>query len=129
MIIKIIYILFIGIADFILCSTLNKVGRINTYLIIAFVVSFLIFGVLHTNLFHIESLMPMKGFVMLSQFLIELAIFHFVGKYYIARTKRSKRLSEEVKTFSVRVVSFIFFRLIYVIVFLVQCMFIINFKG
>ncbi len=126
MLIKIIYVLFIALADFLLYSMLNKTGKVSSTLLWVFWTLFLLVVLLHTGLFKLDFLMPFDRFVMVVQFLVELIIFHFVGKYYINKTQRSTRLSPEVSSFSVKMASFIFLKAIYILVFIVQCIFILT---
>ncbi|PWG78464.1 hypothetical protein DDR33_21795 [Pararcticibacter amylolyticus] len=65
-------------------------------------------------------------FLLIVQFLVELVIFHYVGKYYIKRTERSTQLSEQIAKLSVKMASFIFLKAIYILVFIVQVMFILS---
>jgi hypothetical protein len=125
MLIKIIYILFIAASDFLLYSMLNKTGKVSTTVQWSFWTTFLIVVLLHTGLFKLDFLMPLGHFLMVIQFLIELIIFHFVGKYYIYRTQNSTRLSVEVASFSIKIASFIFLKAIYILIFIVQCVFIL----
>jgi len=126
MLIKIIYIIFIAVADFLLYSMLNKTGKVSSPLLWSFWIIFLLVVLLHTGLFKWDSLMPFDRFVMVIQFLVELVIFHFVGKYYINKTQRSTRLTPEVSGFAVKMASFIFLKAIYILVFIVQCIFILT---
>jgi len=126
MLIKIIYILFVAVADFLLYSMLNKTGKVSSTLLWSFWAVFLLVIVLHTGLFKLDFLLPFDRFIMVIQFLVELIIFHFVGKYYINRTQKSTRLTPEVAGFAVKMASFIFLKGIYILVFIVQCMFILT---
>jgi len=125
MFIKLIYILFIATADFLLYSVLNKTGKVSPKLLWSFVVIFLLVLLLHTGLFNLAFLMSFGHFLLVIQFLVELIIFHMVGKYYIKRTQTSTRLSPEVANFSIKMASFIFLKGIYILLFIVQCIFII----
>lgn len=125
MLIKIIYIVFIATSDFLLYSLLNKTGKVNMTWQWSFWTAFLVVVLLHTGLFKMGFLMPLGHFLLVIQFLIELMIFHFVGKYYIYRTQKSTRLSTEVANFSIKMASFIFLKAIYILIFIVQCVFIL----
>ena len=126
MLIKIIYILVVAIADFLLYSVLNKTGKVNSKLLWSFCGIFLLVLVLHIGLFNFGFLMSFRQFLLVSQFLVELIIFHFVGKYYINRTQKSTRLSGEVANFSIKMASFIYQKAIYVLIFIVQCVYIFS---
>jgi hypothetical protein len=125
MLIKIMYILFIAAADFCLYSILNKTGKVNSKLLWSFGVIFLVVVLLHAGLFNLSFLLPFGYFLLIIQFLAELMIFHIAGKYYINRTQRSTRLMPTVASFSIKMASFIFLKATYVLVFIVQCMFIL----
>ena len=124
--IKLIYIIFIGIADFTLYSILNEKYKINQKWLWFICSIFIIVTVLHAGLFGLNFLMPRGNFLLIAQFLIELFIFHLVGKYYIIKIKKSSRLSKEVANFSIKMASFIFLKAVYIIVFIVQCIFILT---
>jgi hypothetical protein len=126
MFIKIIYILFIAVADFFLFSMLNKTSKVKSSLLWSFWTLFSFVFLLHIGLFKLDFLMPFDHFFMVIQFLIELVIFHYVGKYYINKTKRSTRLTPEVSGFAANMASFIFLKAIYIFVFLVQSIFILT---
>lgn len=126
MFIKLIYIFFTASTDFLLYNTLNKKNKVNSKIVWLYVITFLFVLVLHTGLFNLTFLMPIRHFLIVFQFLIELIVFHIVGKYYINRTQVSSRLSPKIANLSIKMASFIFLKGIYMILFIVQCIFIIN---
>jgi hypothetical protein len=126
MLIKLIYILFIATTDFFLYFVLNRPNKINAYLIWSFLIIFILVCLLHTNLVRPNFLLSLDSLLSVLQFLIGLIVFHFVGKYYINKIKRSTRLAPKVARGASKMASFIFQKAIYVMVFITQCMFILN---
>lgn len=122
---KIIYILFIAAADFLLYLSLNKTEKVSSKLLWSSWIIFLFIVVLHTGLIKLDFLLPPDRFIMMIQFLVELIVFHFVGRYYIRKTQKSTTLSPNIADFAAKMASFIFLKAIYIVVFIVQCMFIL----
>jgi hypothetical protein len=126
MTIQMLYIIFIATADLFLYSILNKTENVGSTSLFSFWLLFLLVVIFHTSLFKFNFLLPFQDFIMIIQFLVGLTAFHFVGKYYIAKIQRSTRLSQEVISYSVKIASFLFLKAVFILVFVVQCMFILT---
>jgi hypothetical protein len=123
---KIVYMCFFALADLILYSKLNKTKQINSNTFCLAVIIFLAVAALHTKLFDLAFLTSGKNFYILTMTLVQLVVFHFVGVYVIYRKKRSKFFPSEVVSLSIKIQSFLFSKLIYIVILIFQCIFIVG---
>jgi hypothetical protein len=103
---------------------LHKTGKISRKLFLLFVVIFIIIGLLHTKLFDIKYLMTFGRFLLVAQFTATIIIFHFIGTWFIGRTKKANQLPEQSIQLIVNLTNLIFLKGIYVFFFILQCMYI-----
>lgn len=126
--IKILYIIFFGITNLLLHLGLNQLRPIRTKYLISFGILLSISIFVHILASEGYLFMPLHDFLILMQFYIHLTIFHFVGRYFVNRTSTNKSLNETTINYSVKLGSFVFFKLVYVLIFIVQCIFITQYK-
>jgi hypothetical protein len=125
MLVKIIYLLFFAVTDFVIYSILNKTGQVTKKQTLFFGLIFLIVIILHLGLFDSSILTPRKNFLALSIGSFVPFLVYLWFKYLV--TPRLDRMNGSNAGFlssGKKVISFFFLNLIYVIVFIAQCTFI-----
>jgi hypothetical protein len=127
MFIKILYIIFFALANFIIYSKLNRTGKITKIQFWLFCIVFLLFILLHIGLFNLVFLMRWKDiFPLLLLLITPLMVYFWYNYFVIKRIKRLKESNEGFLRLSIKVFSFFFLKFIYIMVFVVQCIFIFN---
>lgn len=121
---KAIYVIFFLIFDAALYYNLNHKNKVSPKTFWLFIGAYFIVALVHSGLFKLAFLMPFGNFLFVSQFWLQLLLFHFVGVWYIRMAEKSKLLTREAVELNVRLTRFIFLRAMYFIVFLLQLVFI-----
>jgi hypothetical protein len=125
----ILYLMFFGTIDLLIYLLMNKVFEINWKLTSAISLMIAIAIIIHSSLFNFKSLMPLRLLLSCLEFSIGAIIIGIWGKFSIRRTMRSTRLSEKVKGISVKMGSYLFFKMPYILIFIVQCMIVFNYPN
>jgi hypothetical protein len=119
--------LFLAAFNFVIYSKLNKTGKISPNLFLFFTSIFILFVILHTELFNWDFLIPWKQFFPLLFFLSAPVLVYLWFNYFVLkRIERLNMSNEKFRSTVIKVFSFFFLKLIYVIIFIVQCIFIFN---
>lgn len=125
MLIKIIYLLFFAVTNFVVYSQLNKTGHVTKKQALYFALIFLIVVILHFSLFNSNFLIPRKNFLALSIVSFVPFLVYLWFKYLVTpRLDRMNGADEGFLNSGKKVFSFFFLNLIYIIVFITQCTFI-----
>jgi hypothetical protein len=126
--IKVLYILFFGIADFMLYSVLHKTDKVKREILIYYGVFFLLISVLHTGIIRTSFLMPKENFFNCTMPLLLIVIAHFFGRFSIRMIDNpGNRASDELKDWFKKYWTFATMLMPYFLFFLVQCLWIISF--
>ncbi len=127
MLIKIIYIFLFAAFNFVIYSKLNKTGKINANLFWFFTLIFILFVILHTGLFNWYFLLSWKQFAPLLFFLSAPVLVYLWFNYFaLKRIERLNMPNENFRNTAIKVFSFFFLKLFYVMIFIVQCVLIFN---
>jgi len=124
---KIIYILFYAAVNVIIYLKLNKPQKISTKQLVIFVFISLVFVILHTSLFILPYLMSSKDFLMpLSLSIIPVLVYFWFNFLVLKRIERLNISNEAFRNIAIKIFSFFFLKLFYVMVFIMQCVFTFN---
>lgn len=124
--IKLIYLLFFGAAYFVLYSSLNGSFKINRKWLWWFGGIFVSFVALHIELFAVDFLMPRNIFFPMVLLLLVVILFHFIGRYFVGKTKKSNRLTEDVKAISIKMGFFVFLKAPFILGFILYSLIILS---
>jgi hypothetical protein len=116
----IFYILLFGLSDFIIYSLINKRKYINAKLIFSFTLGIIILLLLHTGVIYSNNLLSNKILFIVLEMLFTLVFVNISGNFLIDRTLKSQRLSEQDKTQSVKLLTLVFTKMIYIVIFIGQ---------
>lgn len=116
----IFYILLFGLSDFIIYSLINKREYINAKLIFSFILGIIIILLLHTGVIYSNNLLSNKILFIVLEMLFTLVFVNISGNFLIDRTLKSQRLSEQDKTQSVKLLTLVFTKIIYIVIFISQ---------
>lgn len=122
MLIGIFYISMCGLANFIAYSLINKREYLNVKLISCFVIGIMILLLLHSGIIFPKIHLNNDIFLLVPQMVLISMVLNLFGKRSIRKTKNSKRLSDQVKSISVKMQTFIFTKAVYILLFITQIM-------
>src|SRR5690606_25057828 len=120
MLIIIFYILYFGLTDFITYSLINKRENINNKLLGGFVIGLIVLLLLHRGITDSNNILSNKNLFIILQLVLSCAFINLMGKLSIRQTLKSRRLSEQVKSISVKGKTFVFTKFVYLVVFIAQ---------
>lgn len=124
---KIVYILFYAAVNLIIYFKLNEPDRISKKQLMIFVFIALIFVLLHIGIIQSPLLIPAKDFFMpLSLSIIPVLVYFWFNYMVLKRIERLNISNVRFRNTAVKVFSFFFLKLFYVIVFIMQCVFTFN---
>jgi len=125
MIIKIVYVAFFGLANLMLYIKLNKSKEIGAGLWWASLLVFLLFILIHLNFFAFRALLKWDDFFpLVTLFVAPVVVYYWYTYFVIKRINALKGPSESFLRSVLKVFSFLFLKAIYLIIFIVQCVFI-----
>jgi hypothetical protein len=128
MIFKLIYLALFWSIDVLLYLRLSRnIIKARQWLIVAVVV-WLIVLVVHLPTFHLKYLMPLNNFFTLSGMIVQLVIVYYVGQFFMRRVERSL-ISDEIKQYMSRWLSFSFNSAIFGLFLVVHLIFILAWGG
>ncbi len=122
----IIYILVLGIGDFILYSVLNRKEIVSKWIAIGYAVFFACFVALHLPVFHVPYFIPFKQFISQWKFIFMILAIHFGAGFAKSRTDNNAALSDEVKETIRQKREFVLTKGIYFVLFFLQIIFILH---
>ncbi|WP_295651971.1 hypothetical protein [uncultured Mucilaginibacter sp.] len=129
---KIIYILFFAASNLAIYMKLNKPDIIERKAWIAFICFFLFFVFLHVGLFQWGFLMPSKQFFrLLPGFIMPIVAFLCFKYIFLRRISKAKEngLNEDFLNFSQKVFSFFCLKLVPIMIFFSQFLFVLSPDG
>jgi hypothetical protein len=110
---KLIYVLFFGLANFIIYTKLNKTGKINAKLFWSFIAIFLLFVFLYIDLFYAGFLMKWKDFFpFLLLLIVPVVVYYWFTYLAIKRITRLKDQNERFFNFGIKIFSFFFLEIL-----------------
>jgi hypothetical protein len=128
MILKLIYLaLFLSIDVLLYLKLGRKIAKAGKWLI-ASAVAWLIVLIVHLPTFHLMHLMPLKSFLTFSGMVVQLIFVYYVGRFIIGRVE-SSHVSDDIKQYMNRILSFSFNSAIFGFYFVVHLIFILAWQG
>ena len=120
-----IYIFFFLFLDVIIYLYLHKIIFMDKKTISILVIVFAAIVMLHIQTLG-SNWLSFKQFMLLTQFLISLIIFHYVGQWYMIKIQLSTIFPPQSIQLQKKLIRVVFMNAIYLLVFFLQCVFIIN---
>jgi len=123
MLIKLIYVLFFALSNFVIYSLLHKTGKVNLYFILGFSALFVFAVLLHIGSSNANYLMPKDDFFG-SIFFLLFPITAFIWfKFALKRINRLKErgVNKSFVNGGIKIFSFFFLKVTFVMAFICQC--------
>jgi len=122
-----IYILIVGLIDMFVFLSVNKIVALNKRVSSAFAIFIGLLILVHLNFFHWGFLLSLQKLLMCLFPLIGCLIIGYFGMLSTKRANNSSFLNKEQKVITQKIYSIVFFKILYVLTFIAQVIFLINY--
>lgn len=122
-----IYILVLGLIDAIAYLLVNRIIIISKLFIVYCVLFVCIILIVHLNFLNWHFLLPLNEFLMCLVPLIGCLVIGYFGLISIKKNKESIFLNDQQKIFAEKLYSILFYKILYILAFLTQIVFLVNY--
>jgi len=123
----VLYLIFFIAVDLCVFLLINKIIKANASFLLILVLSVVVIIFLHSGIFNVANLMPLKYLLAGLEILAGCLVMSLIGRFSINRTLKSTRLTPEVAKISIKIQSFLFFKVLYALSLFVQIMFVLKY--